>query len=1665
MAINGFDTNYFVDALFAYAQEEFSEWATGKTTADLEELLQNVYPDAEDIDAAAELFYADYGMNWGIAPNGFFNAAEYRLAFAEKQVETNHAFSVTQALAAYDAELAGEEYNGDAYAHYLAEGAAAGVNPSNDFDESEYIQSWIDGADLDMEVAEVRQILTDAGLTALDFFVDYPEYKVEYPAIAVTGDELVDAGTPTGTVFTLTNGVDIKTANVFDAPRVWNPDDSDQMNSLNDDDQLTGEGADPTLNFTFVNDTETGDYSIMPKLDGIETINVAFTADFDQTLDLQDATGVKAINASRIDNTATPNAAAGPAANALMDVTLDNIQAALTDLSISDSNSPTANVNVLFVDKALRSTADALNLKLDNAQVATLVIEEELAGDQGYETINLESTGAANAVAVMAAEDIKSLIITGDENLTIGSLNEPGSLTTVDASALAASLDYTVDAGVMGATPDGASNGNVAFTLTGTVNSDTVRISDQVGTNDVLAAGDNEAGGDIDTLVMSNANSVNVANGFLANSTTAQATGFEAAQIIRLDDGVNAPLAPTELQVDLDQMSGDQTITLLNQESGDGNLTYNLENATSAEATGITILHSGNAALANPAPGDNGVTQNVIDLDVAAGVTAAGVAIATGTNSQPKFNFTFTADSDAGTGETDVVATNTVASITITDSDNESNSVRLTEFAAHTGTITVAAGQANTFMNLDSTGSDLVGGVVTGFGINQTGIDGSALWAAAATADSVFAAKYAGTGYADITGAGAGYIYGAPAAGAERIVASTINAAAFAGDLIVRVGEKNQTITTGTGNDTVIFDAVKTTDSSRLTAGLNISDKVAMGTGVDTIIIDGDVLATETIGLADTEWTNLSGVDAIRLGNAGLGTYRLSLSNSLIDQTDAGDRITIINSDGNLATAAGSDATINMRALNNANFVDFYGANGNGILESVNTIQVNEVTMSGNSTLNGGDNNVGQAYTAAAMNLLFPALLNKATTLDANTAWALLDGQFGDISTAAGRAAAEAAALVTINAANAVTPGSAALTAVQLAALTPDGNNNVLEIYNNAEITVGDLANVSNFSTIEFRNDQNNNQLLNITLTDSIVDALVDASHTATTAQSETLSIQGIDNISAGTVSSINLQADTLTANSDIDILLGRGQDVIKTGAGDDVVVMAGNYITGQYGIDAITGFDMDAVANWAKDADYDNDGIVDAGADTILGTADDGADAVLTQLVVTDTIALGAGNDTLITYGAINLAGATLSDVNAMISHSNITMTATQFAALGSLSFEGDQSHTLTIVDNIAGANSIDFTKIILNDGSLTVNASTESNATGGNVNNQSVSGVAQDKSANGDVNVDAPMAPVAGNDLLVFSTPSNIAHTITANEVNTLLLANDTDANGNTLFITDVLNSGATDDGIAVLNADGSITFTPTAGFHGVATFDYVVSDGTLTDIGSVTATITEVTSTYALTGSATVNEGASASYALATTNVADGTVVNYTITGVEAADITDANLDGDNNPLTGRVTVNSNAATFNVALAADHLLEGAQTMVVTVNGSSVSTTVADTSVPVTATPVDFNEATGTYVATDAAEDITVNMAAWTQTLTLTGFDIAEDRLIIDTNGQYTTAAAYIAANPTGESGTWGFPVAGDAVLFNPEFQQLTLASIVNLVGAPTLADAEAAGWIDFI
>lgn len=123
-------------------------------------------------------------------------------------------------------------------------------------------------------------------------------------------------------------------------------------------------------------------------------------------------------------------------------------------------------------------------------------------------------------------------------------------------------------------------------------------------------------------------------------------------------------------------------------------------------------------------------------------------------------------------------------------------------------------------------------------------------------------------------------------------------------------------------------------------------------------------------------------------------------------------------------------------------------------------------------------------------------------------------------------------------------------------------------------------------------------------------------------------------------------------------------------------------------------------------------------------------------------------------------------------------------------------------------------------------------------------------------DVIIGSPFASPTGNysgeAYLLYGTPNPSAPVNTApvalddagttlrgQAVTLSVLANDSDANGDVLRVSAV---GTAANGIVAINLNGTVTYTPNAGFSGSDAFDYTVSDGHGgTDTGRVTVTVT--------------------------------------------------------------------------------------------------------------------------------------------------------------------------------------------------------------------------------
>ena len=104
------------------------------------------------------------------------------------------------------------------------------------------------------------------------------------------GTDPTEPTEPVGETYTLTNGTDVVTANVFNSGLVYVPGGNDRINALQDEDVLTGIAGrtDNTLNVTLGNPNDNGGWTITPYLNNIQNINIDWTGE-STTLDLRNA--------------------------------------------------------------------------------------------------------------------------------------------------------------------------------------------------------------------------------------------------------------------------------------------------------------------------------------------------------------------------------------------------------------------------------------------------------------------------------------------------------------------------------------------------------------------------------------------------------------------------------------------------------------------------------------------------------------------------------------------------------------------------------------------------------------------------------------------------------------------------------------------------------------------------------------------------------------------------------------------------------------------------------------------------------------------------------------------------------------------------------------------------------------------------------------------------------------------------------------------------------------------------------------------------------------------------------------------------------------------------------------------------------------------------------
>src|SRR4029077_7634166 len=210
------------------------------------------------------------------------------------------------------------------------------------------------------------------------------------------------------------------------------------------------------------------------------------------------------------------------------------------------------------------------------------------------------------------------------------------------------------------------------------------------------------------------------------------------------------------------------------------------------------------------------------------------------------------------------------------------------------------------------------------------------------------------------------------------------------------------------------------------------------------------------------------------------------------------------------------------------------------------------------------------------------------------------------------------------------------------------------------------------------------------------------------------------------------------------------------------------------------------------------------------------------------DGAALSNTATVTVNVAAVNDPPVANNDTLAATENTPVTYTAAQLLG-NDTDADGNQ---LTIASVSSGTGG---TAVLNGDGTGTFTPGANFNGTA-SFSYRASDGAALSNTATVTINVAAVNdAPAANNDTLVWVQKTPAFYTAAK------LLGNDTDANGNQLTIASV-SSGT--GGTAVLNGNGTGTFTPGANFNGAASFSYRASDGAaLSNTATVTVNVAAV------------------------------------------------------------------------------------------------------------------------------------------------------------------------------------------------------------------------------
>jgi VCBS repeat-containing protein len=252
-------------------------------------------------------------------------------------------------------------------------------------------------------------------------------------------------------------------------------------------------------------------------------------------------------------------------------------------------------------------------------------------------------------------------------------------------------------------------------------------------------------------------------------------------------------------------------------------------------------------------------------------------------------------------------------------------------------------------------------------------------------------------------------------------------------------------------------------------------------------------------------------------------------------------------------------------------------------------------------------------------------------------------------------------------------------------------------------------------------------------------------------------------------------------------------------------------------------------------------------GDDTLTVTIDDGGHTGGAALTATKLVA--------IKVAAVNDAPVAVADTLAATEDTAVTYTAAQL--LGNDTDVDNTNAQLSIASVTSGAGG---TAVLNGNGTVTFTPNANFNGPG-SFSYTATDGSAQSNSAAATVNVGAVNdAPVAVVDTLAATEDTQVIYTATQ------LLGNDTDVDNTNVQLSIASVTSGT-GGTAVLNGNGTVTFTPNANFNGPGSFSYTATDGSATsNSAAVTVNVAAVNDAPTITvPSGNVNFSAAANSAV--------------------------------------------------------------------------------------------------------------------------------------------------------------------------------------------------------